>query len=151
MTDGNGISNVSYEYQWTAGGTNIDGTTNSSLTLTSSQEGDTIQVIVTFDDDDGFSEIATSEAPTAVAAGAVVNSPPNGLPTISGTPQVDETLTASTAAISDEDGLDNVSYQYQWLQDDADIAGQTNSTYRAGLRRRRQDHQGTGHLHRRCR
>ena len=129
MTDGNGISNVSYEYQWTAGGTNIDGATNSSLTLTSSQEGDTIQVIVTFDDDDGFSEIATSEATTAVAAGTVVNSPPNGLPTISGTPQVDETLTASTAAISDEDGLDNVSYQYQWLQDDADIAGQTTSTY----------------------
>ena len=129
MTDGNGISNVSYEYQWTAGGTNIDGATNSSLTLTSSQEGDTIQVILTFDDDDGFSEIATSEATTAVAAGTVVNSPPNGLPTISGTPQVDETLTASTAAISDEDGLDNVSYQYQWLQGDADIAGQTNSTY----------------------
>ena len=130
ITDGNGISNVSYEYQWTAGGTNIDGATNSSLTLTSSQEGDTIQVIITFDDDDGFSEIATSEATTAVAAGTVVNSPPNGLPTISGTPQVDETLTASTAAISDEDGLDNVSYQYQWLRDDADIAGQTNSTYR---------------------
>ena len=129
ITDGNGISNVSYEYQWTAGGTNIDGATNSSLTLTSSQEGDTIQVIVTFDDDDGFSEIATSEATTAVAVGTVVNSQPNGLPTISGTPQVDETLTASTAAISDEDGLANVSYQYQWLRDDADIAGQTNSTY----------------------
>ena len=52
-----------------------------------------------------------------------------GEPTISGTPQVDETLTAGTSAISDEDGLDNVSYQYQWLRDDADIAGQTNSTY----------------------
>ena len=51
------------------------------------------------------------------------------MPTISGTPQVDETLTAGTSAISDEDGLDNVSYQYQWLRDDADIAGQTSSTY----------------------
>ena len=43
---------------------------------------------------------------------------------------MDETLTADTSAISDEDGLANVSYQYQWLRDDADIAGQTNSTYR---------------------
>ena len=58
------------------------------------------------------------------------NTPAIGLPTISGTPQVDETLTADTSAISDEDGLSNVSYQYQWLRDDADIAGQTNSTYR---------------------
>ena len=58
------------------------------------------------------------------------NTPATGQPTISGTPQVDETLTAGTSAISDEDGLDNVSYQYQWLRDDADIAGQTNSTYR---------------------
>ena len=38
-------------------------------------------------------------------------------------------LTADTSAISDEDGITNVSYQYQWLRDDADIAGQTNSTY----------------------
>ena len=58
------------------------------------------------------------------------NSPATGQPTISGTARVGETLTASTTAVNDEDGLDNVSYQYQWLRDDADIAGQTNSTYR---------------------
>ena len=58
------------------------------------------------------------------------NTPATGEPTISGTPQVNETLTADTSAISDEDGLTNVSYQYQWLRDDADIAGQTSSTYR---------------------
>ena len=39
-------------------------------------------------------------------------------------------LTADTSGISDANGLNNVSYQYQWLRDDADIAGQTNSTYR---------------------
>ena len=129
MTDGNGISNVSYEYQWTAGGTNIDGATNSSLTLTSSQEGDTIQVIVLFDDDDGFSETVTSEATTNVAAGTVANNPANGLPTISGTPQVNQTLTADTSAISDADGLNNVSYNYQWLADGSDINGATGSSY----------------------
>ena len=129
ITDGNGLSNASYQYQWTAGGSNIDGATASSLLLTSSQEGDTIQVIVTFDDDDGFSrDFATSEATTAVAAGTVVNSPPNGLPTISGTPEVDQTLTANTSAISDGDGLSNVSYAYQWLGDGSAISGATGST-----------------------
>ena len=129
INDGNGISNVSPRYQWTAGGSNIDGATNSSHTLTSSQEGDTIQVIVLFDDDDGFSETVTSEATTNVAAGTVANNPANGLPTISGTPQVNQTLTADTSAISDADGLNNVSYNYQWLADGSDINGATGSSY----------------------
>ena len=82
---------------------------------------------VTFTDDDGYQESLTSGATEPVAARP--NTEATGAPTISGTPQVDETLTAGTSAISDEDGLDNVSYQYQWLRDDADIAGQTSSTY----------------------
>ena len=57
------------------------------------------------------------------------NNPATGAPAISGTAQVGETLTASTSGISDEDGLDNVSYAYQWLADDADIAGATGATH----------------------
>ena len=57
------------------------------------------------------------------------NTPATGAPAISGMPRVGETLTADTSAISDEDGLTNVSYQYQWLRGDADIEGQTSSTY----------------------
>ena len=41
-----------------------------------------------------------------------------GTPTISGTAQVGETLTASTSGISDTDGLANVSYSYQWIRND---------------------------------
>ena len=82
---------------------------------------------VTFTDDADNQESLTSAETLAVAAKP--NTAATGEPTISGTPQVDETLTADTSAISDEDGLTNVSYQYQWLRDDADIAGQTNSTY----------------------
>ena len=55
------------------------------------------------------------------------------LPTISGTPQVDETLTADTSAITDEHGLTNVSYSYQWVRNDkgteSNIVGETSSTY----------------------
>ena len=101
--------------------------TGSSYLLTTSEQGQTIQVKVTFTDDADNQESLTSAETLAVAAKP--NTAATGEPTISGTPQVDETLTADTSAISDEDGLDNVSYQYQWLRDDADIAGQTSSTY----------------------
>ena len=57
------------------------------------------------------------------------NTPATGAPTISGTAQVGQTLTASTTGISDDDGLTNVSYSYQWLADDTEIDGATSSTY----------------------
>ncbi len=57
------------------------------------------------------------------------NSPATGAPTISGTAQVGETLTANTSGVADGDGLSNVQYEYQWLADDADISGATNATY----------------------
>ena len=129
ITDGNGLDSVSYAYQWTAGGSNIDGATGSSLTLTSSQEGQTIQVQVSFEDDDGFSETATSVATETVAAAEQANNPATGLPTISGTPQVEQTLTADTSAIDDEDGLSSVSYRYQWLAAGSNIDGATGSSY----------------------
>ncbi len=52
-----------------------------------------------------------------------------GAPTITGTAQVGQTLTASTTGISDSDGLTNVTYSYQWLADDTEIDGATSSTY----------------------
>ena len=52
-----------------------------------------------------------------------------GAPTISGTKQVGHTLTASTSGIADANGLANVNYDYQWISNDTDIAGATNSTY----------------------
>ena len=52
------------------------------------------------------------------------NSAATGAPGITGTAQVGETLTADTAGIADEDGLDNAAFSYQWLADDADIQEQ---------------------------
>ena len=57
------------------------------------------------------------------------NSPATGAPTISGTAQVGETLTANTSGIADADGLANATFSYQWLADDSDISGATNATY----------------------
>ena len=128
ISDEDGLTNVSYQYQWIAGGSDISGATGSSYELTSSEQGQTVQVRVTFTDDADNQESLTSAETLAVAGKP--NTAATGEPTISGTPQVKQTLTADTSAISDEDGLSNVSYQFQWLRDGADIAGQTNSTYR---------------------
>ena len=61
------------------------------------------------------------------------NAAPAGLPEISGTAEVGETLTASVSAIEDEDGLDNATFAYQWLAhdgtEDSEIAGATNATW----------------------
>ena len=58
------------------------------------------------------------------------NTPATGAPTISGTAQVGQTLTADTTGIADTDGLTNVSYSYQWLSSrDTEIEGATSSTY----------------------
>ena len=71
--------------------------------------------------------------PTAEIDALQTNTPATGVPTISGTAQVGETLTADTSGIADVDGLANVSYAYQWIRTDggadADIAGATDSTY----------------------
>ena len=82
---------------------------------------------VSFTDDADNEESLTSAATESVAARP--NSPATGAPTISGTAQVGETLTASTSGISDADGLTNAGFAYQWSADDADISGATGSTY----------------------
>ena len=66
-----------------------------------------------------------------------------GAPTITGILQVGETLTVDTSAIADADGMDNVTFSYQWVVTDGgaelDIPGATGASYTlkdndAGLR-----------------
>ena len=57
------------------------------------------------------------------------NTPASGAPTISGTAQVGEALTADTSGISDADGLDNATFTYQWMADGSDISAATGSGY----------------------
>ena len=68
-------------------------------------------------------------APCPEDAATPDNSPATGAPAISGTAQVGETLEVDTSGVADADGLDDVSFTYQWLADDADINGATGSTY----------------------
>ena len=127
IADEDGLVNAAFSYRWTAAGTDIAGATGSTYALTGDEEGLTIQVSVSYTDDAGNEETLTSEATAAVAAKP--NSPATGQPAISGTAQVGETLTADTSAVADRDGLDNVSFGYQWMADDSNIAGATASAY----------------------
>ena len=131
ISDDDGLDNATFSYQWVRNdGTDdedISGATSSTYTLVDDDEGNTIKVKVSYTDDADNDETLTSR-PTATIA-AKPNSAATGAPTISGMPQVGQTLTASTSGISDADGLDDVSYSYQWLADDTDIDGATSSTY----------------------
>ena len=126
ITDSDGLTNATFTYQWLADDADIAGATGSTYTLVAADAGKAIEVQVSFTDDAGNAESLTSAASAAVTA---VNSPATGAPTISGTAQVGETLTASATGITDSDGLTNATFTYQWLADDADIAGATGSTY----------------------
>ena len=143
ISDADGLANASFTYQWLADDADIDGATTSSYTVVAADAGKAIKVTVSFTDDAGNAETLTSAATTAVAltGGSTnslersnqedvqENSAATGAPTIGGTAQVGESLTASTSDISDADGLANASFTYQWLADDADIDGATTSSY----------------------
>ena len=84
----------------------------------------------------GIEAGATESATVTLAEAASRNTAPTGLPEISGTAQVGEVLTASVDGIADEDGLDDVTFAYQWLAndgtDDGEIAGATGTTHEVG-------------------
>ena len=89
----------------------------------------TVAVKVTASDGNGGS--VSDEFDITVSAAS--NSPATGAPTITGTPRVGQTLTAVTSAIMDANGLNNVSYTYQWIRVDGgtetNILMATASTY----------------------
>ena len=135
ITDADGMEDSEFTYQWlTSEGTyntSIEGATGSTYVPVAADEGMSIKVRIGFTDDAGYYESFTSGASAAVTA---ANNPATGAPTISGTAQVGETLTASTTGIADSDGLANATFTYQWIKldsnlNDSDISGATGSTY----------------------
>ncbi len=129
-------SPTSYTYQWrdcnTSGAScsNISGATSGSYTLTSNEVGDTVRIIVTATNAGG-STPATS-AQTAVVQAPPVQAPANtALPSISGTAQQGQALTAGKGSWSGSP----TSYGYQWEDCNtsgascANIAGATSGSY----------------------
>ena len=142
IEDEDGLTDAVFAYRWvrqdpaTSTDADIEGATSSTYTVTDADEGKAIKVRVTFTDDAGNAESLTSDArlsapPLIIPDAEVIvsNTTATGEPTITGTIRVGETLTANTTDLSDSDGLNNATFTYQWLADDADITDATGSTY----------------------
>ena len=71
----------------------------------------------------------TIPGPSSSGNQVVENTPAEGEPRINGIPELGQTLSVDTTTIEDVDGLEEVVFQYQWLANDADIAGATDATY----------------------
>ena len=137
IADADGLDSAAFSYQWLADDAEINGATASTYTLVAADAGKAIKVQVSFTDDAGHDEELNSAATAAVAAAPPPpNTPATGLPTITGTAQVGDTLTAVTTGIEDADGLDNVIFSYQWIRNDGgtdtDISEATGSSYTLG-------------------
>ena len=131
IADSDGLDSASFSYQWVrndgTGDADIPRATASTYTPSDEDVGKTIKVRVSFTDDAGNGESLTS-LPTA-AVEPRPNSPATGLPTISGTAQVKETLTADTSGIADADGRYDAAFAYQWIAGGSDIDGDTGSSH----------------------
>ena len=129
--DASGISDDdslgTLSYQWLRNGSSISGATSSTYALADADVGATLSVRVRYTDGHGTLESLTSSS-TAVVTG--INDNPVGLPVIQGTIREDQTLTASTAGVSDADGQGTIGYQ--WLRNGSVISGANSSNYVTG-------------------
>ena len=71
IADADGLTNVTYSYQWLADDTEIDGATSSTYTVQSTDNGKVIKVRVTFTDDGSSDESLTSAGTAAVVLGGL--------------------------------------------------------------------------------
>ena len=71
ISDADGLTNVSYSYQWLADDTDINDATSSTYALQSSDNGKVIKVRVSFTDDAGYEESLTSIGTSAVVMGGL--------------------------------------------------------------------------------
>jgi len=130
-----GSQPMTFSYRWqrcnASGGScaNISGATGHDYVLTSADVGNTVRVVVTAKNSAGMGTAASSPTAVVAAPQAPANTAP---PTISGTPQLGQTLTASPGSWT---GPQPITFTYQWLRCDQfgggcfTLNGSTNQTY----------------------
>ncbi|GAB4011545.1 CHAP domain-containing protein [Nocardioides ultimimeridianus] len=110
-----------FAYQWTVGGAAIPGATAATYTPTGTQIGKPIGLSVTGSHAKSTSVTATAAATSNVLRGAFTNAT---LPTVTGDPIIDQTLTADPGDWTPAP----TSYTYQWIADGKWIPGATSAT-----------------------
>ena len=115
----------SFTYQWSADGTPIVGATATTFVATVDQLGKklTVKVAAT---KAGFESISLNSSETAEITEATTLAV-TGAPTISGDPEIGQTLTANPAGVTFTPGADRVAYQ--WSRGGTEINGATEATY----------------------
>ena len=132
VTDVDGLpAGTIITYQWQQSSDNgttwsdIAGAATAALTLQQAQVGKRVRVTAAYTDALGNQELVGS-----ITSAAVANVSDVGVATITGTPVQGQTL---TAAVTDADGLANVSVTYSWQQliggTWSNISGATGSTW----------------------
>ena len=112
---------------WTDGPQDVTGTTTTITGLTADTQYE-VQVRAT--NAEGDSD--WSAPPGSGRTNSPTNTAVAGAPTITGTAQVGQTLTAATTGITDTNGLTSPTYTYQWIRvngTEADITDANSSTY----------------------
>ena len=103
---------------------------STSLVLSGGTASGTVKLIFS---SSGVSLTAGTDIAVKLTAPGTPNTAAMGAPTITGTAQVGQTLTAVTTGITDADGLTSPTYTYQWIRvdgtDEEDISGENSSTY----------------------
>lgn len=108
LADADGLGTLSF--QWSAGGTPIDGADGASLVLGQAQVGKAIQVVASYVDGLGTPEAVSSGVTAPVAN---VDDAATGTLTLTGTPQEGGSLTAALIDLLDPDGPASISYRWQ--------------------------------------
>jgi hypothetical protein len=116
-------SPTSFTYQWNRAGSAISGATASAYVPVSADVGNILTISVTATNGFGSSTPATSAATSAAIDMIPTNS---SVPTISGTAQVGQTLTATTGTWTHNP----TSFTYQWNRAGTPIGGATVSATR---------------------
>ena len=128
IADLDGLTNVSYSWQWFRDNVAISTGTSRLYTIVSADVGSRLSVRASFTDDVGNNEARTS------AQTSIVNASATGRPTITGTLTVGSLLTCNDGSIADLNGLPSTvfpsGYSFQWRRGSSDISGATGRTYR---------------------
>ncbi|KRC64258.1 hypothetical protein ASE12_05445 [Aeromicrobium sp. Root236] len=121
---------LTFGYQWLTDSVAVSGATATTYTPGAGDLGKRVSVRVT-GSKTGYPSVSATSAPSAVVVPGTLTATPT--PSVSGTPQVDATLTAEPGTWAPA----GVQLSYQWLagttaQDSVAVSGATSSTYTPG-------------------